>query len=70
MLLLSYRVYERRVSVRGSPTPLQLVGMALALLGAYFFFSSSVSGVELTGILITLLSGLGWAVYMVGAARL
>jgi len=53
------------IFLRESPTPLQLIGMALALLGAYFFFSSSISDIELTGIGATLLSGLGWAVYMV-----
>ncbi len=57
------------IFLQESPTPLQLAGMALALLGAYFFFSSSISGVELTGIVITLLSGLGWAVYMVGSRQ-
>jgi len=57
------------IFLRESPTPLQLVGMALALLGAYFFFSSTISGIELTGIMITLLSGLGWAVYMVGSRQ-
>jgi len=57
------------IFLREFPTLLQLVGMALALLGAYFFFSSSISGVELTGIVITLLSGLGWAVYMVGSRQ-
>jgi len=57
------------IFLRESPTLLQLMGMALALLGAYFFFSLSISGVELSGILITLLSGLGWAVYMVGSRQ-
>jgi len=57
------------IFLREFPTPLQSIGMALALLGAYFFFSSSISGVEFTGITITLLSGLGWAVYMVVSRR-
>jgi len=52
------------VFLREFPLPLQLAGMALVLLGAYLFFLAPVSGAELTGIMVTLLSGLGWAVYM------
>lgn len=47
------------------PSLLQLAGMALALVGAYFFFPNAVSGSELFGIIVTLLSGSGWAAYMV-----
>jgi drug/metabolite transporter (DMT)-like permease len=51
------------------PTRLQLGGMALVLLGAYLFFSAPLSGYGLTGVAITLLSGVGWGAYLV-ASRL
>lgn len=47
------------------PVPYQLGGMMLTLFGAYLFFLAPLSGTELRGIVITLLSGLGWATYMV-----
>jgi drug/metabolite transporter (DMT)-like permease len=47
------------------PTPLQLVGMGLVLLGAYLFFNTPLSAYTLLGVAITLVSGLGWAAYMV-----
>jgi len=52
------------VFLREFPLPLQFAGMALVLFGAYLFFLAPVSGAELTGIVVTLFSGLGWAVYM------
>lgn len=51
------------------PTLPQLGGMGLVLLGAYLFFNAPLSADSLTGVLITLLSGLGWATYLV-ASRL
>jgi len=54
------------VFLRETPTGLQLAGVALALLGVCLFFPSSVSGLELEGVAVTFLSGLGWAIYMVG----
>jgi len=51
------------------PTRLQLAGMALVLVGAYMFFNAPLSAQSLTGVLITLLSGVGWAAYLV-ACRL
>lgn len=51
------------------PTLSQLGGMGLVLLGAYLFFNAPLSADSLTGVLITLLSGLGWATYLV-ASRL
>lgn len=51
------------------PTRLQLGGMALVLLGAYLFFGAPLSGQGLTGVAITLLSGVGWGAYLV-ASRL
>jgi len=47
------------------PTKSQLGGMALVLVGAYFFFNDPLLGSNLVGVLITLISGLGWASYMV-----
>jgi len=51
------------------PTRLQLGGMALVLLGAYLFFRAPLSGYGLMGVVITLLSGVGWGAYLV-ASRL
>lgn len=53
--------------LREYPTFLQLVGMGLALLGAYLFFNAPLSADSLTGVLVTLLSGLGWAIYLVSS---
>lgn len=53
--------------LREYPTPLQLGGMGLVLLGAYLFFNAPLSTDSLSGILITLLSGLGWATYLVSS---
>ena len=47
------------------PTLLQLVGMGLVLMGAYLFFNAPLSAHTLRGVAITLISGLGWAAYMV-----
>lgn len=47
------------------PNKAQLGGMALVLVGAYLFFNDPLSGSNLVGVLITLISGLGWASYMV-----
>ncbi|MFQ6074507.1 MAG: DMT family transporter [Candidatus Bathyarchaeia archaeon] len=58
------------VFLREYPTFLQLSGMGLVLLGAYLFFNAPLSTDSLTGIFITLLSGLGWATYLVSSRRL
>ncbi len=55
--------------LREYPTMLQLWGMGLVLLGAYLFFNAPLSIGGLLGITITLLSGFGWATYLV-ASRL
>jgi drug/metabolite transporter (DMT)-like permease len=52
-------------ALRERPTKSQLGGMALVLVGAYLFFNDPLSGSSLVGVLITLISGLGWAAYMV-----
>lgn len=49
------------------PTLPQLVGMGLVLVGAYMFFNAPLSADSLTGVLITLFSGLGWATYLVSS---
>jgi len=48
----------------------QIAGMALVLLGAFLFFSDKLEGFNLTGFIITLLSGIGWAGYMVASKLL
>ncbi|MFB0523523.1 MAG: DMT family transporter [Candidatus Bathyarchaeia archaeon] len=57
------------VFLREYPAPLQLAGMTLALLGAYLFFLAPLSGAELIGVTVTLLSGSGWAAYMVSSRQ-
>lgn len=57
------------VLLREFPVPLQLAGMTLALFGAYLFFLAPLSGAELIGVIVTLLSGSGWAAYMVSSRR-
>ena len=53
-----------------TPAVLQLVGLLLALFGAYLFLSAPLSGVGVFGVLMTLLSGTGWGTYMVVSRRL
>ncbi len=55
------------VFLKEYPTRLQLSGMALVLLGAYLFFRVPLSGYGLIGVLITLLSGVGWGAYLVAS---
>ena len=43
----------------------QVAGMVLVLVGAVLFFSDKLGGYTLTGVMITFISGLGWAGYMV-----
>ncbi len=51
------------------PTKTQLGGMALILFGAYLFFNDPLSGTSILGVVITLISGLGWASYIVYGRR-
>jgi drug/metabolite transporter (DMT)-like permease len=51
------------------PTPAQLFGMLMIVVGAYIFFGGRVEAWNLLGVSITLLSGLGWAVYLVAGRR-
>ena len=58
------------VFLREYPTLLQLGGMGLVLLGAYLFFNAPLSDSSLLGVLITLISGIGWATYLVSVRLL
>jgi drug/metabolite transporter (DMT)-like permease len=57
------------VALGERPTRLQLAGMLLVLVGAYLYFNAPLSANSPLGVLITLVSGLGWASYLV-AGRL
>ena len=47
------------------PNRAQIAGMILVLMGAVLFFGDKLGGYTLTGVVITFVSGLGWAGYMV-----
>jgi drug/metabolite transporter (DMT)-like permease len=53
-----------------TPNRAQIAGMILVLLGAFLFFSDKLGGYNLTGFIITLISGVGWAGYMVAGKLL
>jgi len=55
------------VFLREYPTSLQMVGMIIVLLGAYLFFNTQLNNGNLFGILVTLVSGFGWAAYLVSS---
>ena len=60
VLILSVLILKEK------PSPIQLGGITLTLIGVLvFFFDSLLSSEEIIGILITFISGLGWAVYMI-----
>ena len=52
------------------PSRAQIMGMVLVLIGAFLFFSDKLGGYNLTGFIITLVSGIGWAGYMVAGKLL
>jgi len=56
--------------LRVLPVRLQLGGMALSLVGAYLFFLAPLSSVDIVGVAWTLLSGLGWAAYMISVGEI
>jgi drug/metabolite transporter (DMT)-like permease len=59
VLILAVGLLDERVSI------LQLGGLGLALIGAFAFFSERVSWEgQWFGVLIVIISGLGWAVYI------
>jgi drug/metabolite transporter (DMT)-like permease len=47
------------------PSKSQLLGILIVFMGAYLFFNNQISEPNILGVLITLISGLGWASYMV-----
>lgn len=53
------------VLLREYPSLHQLVGMVIAMVGAFLFFNNSLANISLAGILVTLLSSFGWAAYLV-----
>ncbi|MFH0849950.1 MAG: EamA family transporter [Candidatus Bathyarchaeota archaeon] len=57
------------VTVGYRPTTPQLVGVLMVLGGAYIYFGGRIEAGNLLGVAITLLSGLGWAVYLVAVRR-
>jgi drug/metabolite transporter (DMT)-like permease len=53
------------IFLKEKPSKIQYIGFPLALLGAYTYFQESIAFTNPLGILIVLLSGVGWASYMV-----
>lgn len=51
------------------PNRVQLGGTSLVILGAYLYFNEPLSGSNLYGIIITLVSSLGWASYIIYSRR-
>ncbi|MFH0848515.1 MAG: DMT family transporter [archaeon] len=47
------------------PTSIQVAGMVVALAGAYLYFLTPISASEVLGVVVVLVSGLGWAIYMI-----
>ncbi|MGD8544952.1 MAG: DMT family transporter [Candidatus Bathyarchaeota archaeon] len=47
------------------PTRIQLVGLFLSLCGVFAFFYGTFQNLNIIGILLTLISGVGWAAYMI-----
>lgn len=58
------------VFLKENPTPIQIVGLGLVLIGAYLFFNAPFSTDNTTGVVITMVSGLGWASYLVSSRLL
>lgn len=58
------------VALRRLPGPRQLLGSLVVLAGAYVFLGGDVWTGSAAGVLITLASGAGWAVYLVAVGRL
>jgi len=47
------------------PTIIQVVGVVVTLIGAYAYFLTPILIGEVLGVIVILVSGLGWAVYMI-----
>lgn len=52
------------------PTQLQILGLTFVIAGAYLFFNAQFFANSILGIIITLLSGFGWASYLVSGRLL
>ena len=63
VLILGFLLFKE------TPTSLQLLGATLVISGAYIYFGGDLS-YNITGFMITLASGLGWAAYLVLGRRL
>ncbi|TRO47512.1 hypothetical protein E2P65_04275 [Candidatus Bathyarchaeota archaeon] len=53
------------VALKEYPRLHQLAGMCLVLAGAYLYFNAPLMGDSLLGVVITLISGMGWGSYLV-----
>ena len=51
--------------LREYPTIHQLAGIVMVMVGAFLFFNDPLANSNLMGVFITLLSGVGWATYLV-----
>jgi len=57
------------VLLRESPAGVQVLGIGVAVTGAILYFSEHLTLVDSFGVLIVLLSGIGWAAYMIVVRR-
>ena len=64
VLILEYVINRKK------PSRQQLFGVSIAIAGAFLFFRDSIGGFNIQGVTITLLSGAGWASYMVAGKNL
>jgi drug/metabolite transporter (DMT)-like permease len=55
------------IMLNEKPSKLQVVGAIIIFIGAYIFFNNQLSKPNLLGLIVTLISGLGWGAYMVYA---
>ena len=53
------------IMLNEKPSKLQVFGVLIIFTGAYLFFSNQLLKPNLLGLMITLISGLGWGAYMV-----
>jgi drug/metabolite transporter (DMT)-like permease len=53
------------IFLREYPTVHQLAGMVMVMVGAFLFFNDPLANSSIIGVFITLLSGFGWAAYLV-----
>jgi len=58
------------IILKERPTPIQIGGLGLVLIGAYFFFNAPLSTNNTAGVIITLISGIAWAIYLASSRLL